>query len=144
MPANSVVGIVSHLGPVSSAQSDASTSWAMAYKHAIEALKFDAVCVGTDFNGLGGQPGARHGGLRYGNDGDAIPGMSKLAQSVLSRTFDINTDGLAHYGMLPDFFLDVWLQYKVDGLVPLFRGAEKFVKAWEIAENLAPGFVPSA
>jgi microsomal dipeptidase-like Zn-dependent dipeptidase len=137
LPQDSVVGIISHLGPVKTASSDSSASWAVAYKHAVEVLKLNAVCVGTDFNGLGAQPGPRHGNLSY--DEDVIPGMSKVSKSVLGRQFDINTDGLAHYGMLPDFFLDVWLQYKTDGLVPLFRGAEQFVRAWERAESLAPG-----
>ena len=138
LPPGSVLGIVSHLGPVSASAADNSACWAAAYRHAIEDLQLDAVCVGTDFNGFGGQPGARNGGLRYDNEEDVVPGTTPLSMSSVGRTFDINTDGLAHYGMLPDFFLDVWLQYKVDGLVPLFRGAEKFVRGWEAAEGLAP------
>ena len=54
------------------------------------------------------------------------------------RDFDINIDGMAHYGMLPDFLQDV----RNDGLTPqdlapLFRGAYDYIQMWETCERQA-------
>lgn len=48
------------------------------------------------------------------------------------RDYDINIDGMAHYGMLPDMLQDV----RNNGLAPedlatLFRSANDFVGTWE-------------
>jgi microsomal dipeptidase-like Zn-dependent dipeptidase len=48
------------------------------------------------------------------------------------REFDINLDGFAHYGMLPDFLQDlrnVGLTH--EDLTPLFRSAEDYIRMWE-------------
>jgi hypothetical protein len=48
------------------------------------------------------------------------------------RDFDINLDGVAHYGMLPDFIQDlknVGLTPKQ--LTPLFNSSEDFIQTWE-------------
>lgn len=62
----------------------------------------------------------------------ANPPLTRSAAGM--RDFDINLDGLAHYGMLPDFLQDV----KNGGadLRPLFRSAEGFVRMWEQAERV--------
>ncbi len=51
------------------------------------------------------------------------------------RDFDFNLDGLAHYGMYPDFIQDL----KNSGLnseqiKPLFLAAEQYIKMWEQAD----------
>ncbi len=54
------------------------------------------------------------------------------------RDFDLNLDGFAHYGMLPDFIQDlvnVGLGY--DALDPLLSSAERFVRVWETCERYA-------
>ena len=53
-----------------------------------------------------------------------------------TRQFDINFDGIAHYGMLPDMLQDM----KNNGMtardfVPLFRSAEDYVQMWERCQN---------
>lgn len=73
--------------------------------------------------------------MTTGNSGvplvrDRLPG---------SRDFDVNLDGLAHYGLLPDFFQDVANQLKsgsgeVKDLSALFRSAEAYLEMWERAE----------
>ena len=51
------------------------------------------------------------------------------------RDFDINLDGVAHYGMLPDFFQDVKNVGLTDeDLQPLFRSAEEYIRLWEKCE----------
>lgn len=48
------------------------------------------------------------------------------------RTFDFNTDGMAHIGMYPDFFADL-TQIGVSSrhLQPVFRSAEQYIELWE-------------
>lgn len=122
---------------------DTSHSWAHAYLYAVE-LMGDAggVAVGTDFNGLAEQPRGRFAGggvigtprrVQYGID--HVLQTQALLQRCAdpgSRSFDLNTDGLAHYGLLPDFLRDVAIQYgSEEPLVPFYRSAQRFVETWE-------------
>ena len=48
------------------------------------------------------------------------------------RDFDINLDGMAHYGLLPDLLQDMRNQgLAIDDFAPLFRSAEDYVQVWE-------------
>jgi hypothetical protein len=63
---------------------------------------------------------------------------------VGDRDFDYNIDGLAHYGLLPDFLQDVSNQLRkgqgrVHDLGSLFRSAESYVATWERVEARAHG-----
>jgi microsomal dipeptidase-like Zn-dependent dipeptidase len=52
-----------------------------------------------------------------------------------SRTFDINLDGLANVGLLPDFIEDLKQVGVTDAdLEPLFRSAEGYLRMWERLE----------
>jgi microsomal dipeptidase-like Zn-dependent dipeptidase len=54
------------------------------------------------------------------------------------RDFDINIDGMAHYGMLPDFLQDVRnVGLTPDDLAPLFRSAYDYIQMWETCEQRA-------
>ena len=54
------------------------------------------------------------------------------------RDFDINIDGVAHYGMLPDFFQDVKNVGLTDkDLAPFMHSAHDYVKMWEKCERMA-------
>ncbi len=54
------------------------------------------------------------------------------------RDFDINLDGMAHYGMLPDLLQDVRNQgLSIDDLAPLFRSAGDYVEVWARCERRA-------
>lgn len=49
----------------------------------------------------------------------------------LRRDFDYNVDGMAHYGMLPDFLQDMRnLGLTAEDLAPLFRSAYDYVEMW--------------
>jgi microsomal dipeptidase-like Zn-dependent dipeptidase len=57
------------------------------------------------------------------------------------RDFDVNIDGVAHYGMLPDFLQDVANSHPSPAQVgqymaPLFRSAEDYIQMWEKAERV--------
>lgn len=62
-----------------------------------------------------------------------------LTRSSLGEAdFDINIDGLAHYGMLPDLLQDAKnMGLTEDEISVLFQGAESFVAMWEKAEAAA-------
>jgi microsomal dipeptidase-like Zn-dependent dipeptidase len=54
------------------------------------------------------------------------------------RDFDINIDGMAHYGMLPDLLQDLRNSgLTAQDLAPLFRSAYDYVKMWEKCEQQA-------
>jgi hypothetical protein len=46
--------------------------------------------------------------------------------------YDYNLDGMAHYGLLPDFLQDLRnLGLTAEDLTPLFHSAEDYVNLWE-------------
>ena len=48
------------------------------------------------------------------------------------RDFDINLDGMAHYGMLPDLLQDLRnIGLSAEDLAPLFRSAYDYVQMWD-------------
>jgi len=52
------------------------------------------------------------------------------------RDFDINIDGVAHYGMLPDLVQDLKnVGLTDDDLLPFFRSAEDYIQTWEKCER---------
>ena len=102
---------------------------------------------GSDFNGM-----AQHVGPRYGDDacgGDArqreaektkprlvypftIPGFGTFGKQVTGqRTFDFNTDGLAHIGLFPDLIADLMMQGA--SVESLMHSAATYVDAWKRA-----------
>ena len=55
------------------------------------------------------------------------------------RDYDINLDGVAHYGMLPDFLQDVRnVGLTPEDLSPLFRSANDTIEMWRTCEQKAP------
>ena len=51
------------------------------------------------------------------------------------RDFDFNLDGLAHYGMYPDFIQDLKnLGLNSEQIKPLFLATEQYIKMWEQAD----------
>jgi microsomal dipeptidase-like Zn-dependent dipeptidase len=54
------------------------------------------------------------------------------------RDFDINLDGMAHYGMLPDLFQDMRnVGLTAEDLAPLFRSAYDYVQMWHTCTQKA-------
>jgi microsomal dipeptidase-like Zn-dependent dipeptidase len=50
-----------------------------------------------------------------------------------SRTFDLNSDGVAHYGLIPDLLADMQQHGGSAALRLLFRSAEAYLRMWELA-----------
>ncbi|KUH40594.1 MULTISPECIES: discoidin domain-containing protein [Streptomyces] len=93
---------------------------------------------GTDMNGVGGWPAPRGADtpnpVRY-------PFRSADGGSVLDRqttglrTWDVNTDGAAHHGLVPDWLEDVRTVAGQDVVDDLFRGAESYLRTWGASER---------
>ncbi|MER5391334.1 discoidin domain-containing protein [Saccharopolyspora sp. NPDC002686] len=108
---------------------------------------------GTDMNGVGGWPGPRGGDtpnpvkypFRSADGGSMID-----RQTTGERTWDLNTDGAAHYGTVPDWIEDIRIVGGQGVVDDLFAGAESYLRTWGNAEkhksgeNLASGAAASA
>ena len=88
---------------------------------------------GADINGLGAQGDPR------GADADnpvtyPFTGMGgvRVDQQVSGeRVYDINLDGVAHYGLYPDWLEDLEKQAGPDITTDMSRGAEAYLQMWE-------------
>ncbi len=53
-----------------------------------------------------------------------------------NRDWDYNIDGMAHYGMIPDFIQDLKnIGIRTDQMMPLFSSAEEYIRMWEKADS---------
>lgn len=143
-----------HGAHVPNTQHGTSRSWAQAFLYAVDrvtAAGKGGVALGTDFNGFAQQPGARF--VRGGPvDGTAVRyddplnvtffTKEKLSRNKLPKRanpFDVNYDGLAHYGLLPDFLEDLRKVGVPDSAMDeLFNSAERFLQCWETCRTRAP------
>ncbi len=91
------------------------------------------------------QVSAQGNRVRYEGLHPLTPTLSPSGERELSpsfagkRTFDVNVDGVAHYGMIPDFFQDSANVARAAGapelVPPLFRSAEMYLQMWERLEG---------
>lgn len=91
------------------------------------------VGLGTDSGGFGALPGPRPDAanhpLRY--PFRSYNGLRFVRQRTGQRVFDLNTDGVAHYGLFADLLGDAQAQPRGHGaLAVLFRSAEAYLEAW--------------
>ena len=91
-----------------------------------------AVGLGSDTGGFADLPGPPPGpALAYpfsSFDGK----VSFTRQRTGERTFDLNADGVAHYGLLPDLLAKVQAQPRgAEALATLFGSAESYIRTWE-------------
>jgi Membrane dipeptidase (Peptidase family M19) len=96
--------------------------------------RFFAVGIGTDTNGFASLPGPdRKDPLRYpfkSYDGRVTFARERTGR----RTFDLNTDGVAHYGLMADLLAD--MRHVAGGpraLALLFGSAEAYLETWQRA-----------
>lgn len=133
-----------------------SQTFAQAYLYAIGKMNYGPVGIGTDFNAGPELPGPRFGPngpcpgggptskqtarVHYPFPVSAVGSPTRLDKSVVGqKTFDINDDGLAHVGLLPDFIEDLKQQgLRPQDLEPLFRSAEGYITMWEKIEGVSP------
>lgn len=56
-------------------------------------------------------------------------------QTSDNRKFDLNTEGLAHYGLLPDLVEDKRINSDDETMKTFFNSAKAYLQMWERAEK---------
>ena len=101
--------------------------------------QYFGVGYGADMNGFGAQGPPR--GADVPNPVSypfkSIDGSTTFVQQRSGeRVFDINTDGVAHYGLYPDWIEDLRMQAGDRIVRDLSRGAEAYLQMWERAGGI--------
>lgn len=136
---------VSALGGVSSPYAGGSTGFVEQWrerKATADPSYVFGLGYGADSNGLGAQGGPRADAtdnpVRYPFTG--LGGVVVDQQVSGTRTYDINRDGVAHYGLYPDWIEDLRVQAGDEIVADLARGSEAYLQTWERALGIAgPG-----
>ncbi|MGA8987050.1 hypothetical protein [Aeromicrobium sp.] len=93
---------------------------------------------GADINGLGAQGDPRGADapnpVTYPFAG--LGGVTIDKQVSGQRTYDINVDGVAHYGLYPDWIEDLRKQGGQAIADDMARGSEAYLQTWERAEGV--------
>jgi microsomal dipeptidase-like Zn-dependent dipeptidase len=124
--------------------------WLVEYHTALEMMGNRGVALGTDANGLSPlMPGRSSGPIAYpftaaGQYRPIASNAVTLDKRVLGWSrppYSFDVDGMATYGMLPDF-LEAINQLPsptrpTAALAALYRTAEDFIRMWEKAERVA-------
>jgi len=101
-------------------------------------MKNKSVALGTDIDGMAPMPA---GPCSTANDKHcAVVKYNSRAFPLAktktgTKTWDYNYDGVAHYGLIPDFLRHVEILGGQQAVNALFQGAESFAKTWHKAEN---------
>ncbi|MEU2238361.1 discoidin domain-containing protein [Streptomyces sp. NPDC018338] len=97
---------------------------------------------GTDMNGVGGWPGPvgpdAPNAVKYpfrSADGGAVIDRQVTGE----RTWDLNTDGAAHNGLVPDWIEQIRLSGGQGVVDELSGGAESYLTTWKSTEKHEPG-----
>lgn len=101
-------------------------------------LKGDVAYI--DKPALNGNPGAQILASMCENPS----GVYNKSEIGFKYDWDFNTDGMAHYGLMPDFLQDL----RNIGLTPmqltyLFRSAEDYIQMWEKTEKASKRTSPN-
>ncbi len=109
----------------------------LALEHYRRPGQFFGVGLGTDTGGLGGQPEPRADASTHPL---TYPFRSYVGNVEFVRertgdfTYDLNFDGVAHYGLIPDLIADIQQGHgNPQALPPLFRSAEMYLETWQRA-----------
>ncbi|NUU19617.1 hypothetical protein HP550_20430 [Cellulomonas humilata] len=131
-------------------QPDTSNTFLQGYSYAQTYGRGAGVGIGTDMNGFAGLLRPRFGPEGAKPAAGMAPEMTypfialatgkEMGRSVVGqKVFDLNTDGLAHIGMLPDLIADLENQgLDQEDLAPLMGSAEQYVQVWERAVGVRP------
>jgi hypothetical protein len=95
---------------------------------------------GSDVNGFSaqGRPRGANAPNKVTYPFTGFGGVTVNQQVSGERTYDINTDGVAHYGLYPDWIEDLRLQAGAEIIEDMLRGPEAYLQMWERAVGIAP------
>ena len=94
---------------------------------------------GADMNGFASQGGPPASQITYPFQSPIDPAVTVNKQQSGQRTFDINTDGTAHYGLYADWAEAVRVAGGDEIIDEMANGAEAYLQMWERAERAANG-----
>ncbi len=91
---------------------------------------------GSDMNGLADQPGPS-AGTPISYPFTSYDGKVTFTQEQWGdRTFNLNSDGVANYGMYADWLHDVQTVGGNQVMADMFQGAEAYLETWERADGV--------
>ncbi|WP_106396413.1 amidohydrolase family protein [Actinocorallia populi] len=109
-------------------------SWRQARKASVPG-DFFGFGFGLDANGMGPLPGPRGGNaanpVRYPFTSPFDPGVRLDRQRTGERAWDVNTEGVANYGLIPDWLADVHTVGGDEIITDMSHGAEAYLRMWE-------------
>ncbi len=99
---------------------------------------------GMDMNGFGGTPAARQDAATNPLPYPFTTALGATADRQVSgqRVWDYNTDGVAHYGLVPDWVKDMEIDSGAKGkqvVEDLLRGPESYLRTWKASTGYTPG-----
>lgn len=130
------------LGGVITPSSSEADDFVHEYEHlrsVYSGRQYFGVGMGADQNGFATQPGPRDpaAGPPVTYPFQSLDGATTVHQQRSgTKAFDVNTEGIAHYGMYADWFEDL---RKVGGdevARDMARGTEAYLQMWERAEGI--------
>ena len=124
--------------PMAGSTADFADAWRATREHR-DPRFYWGIGWGADMNGFASQGGPRGGasGVEYpfrSFDGKHVVDRQRSGQ----RVYDINVDGMAHYGLFPDWVEDLRLIAGEQVVDDLGRGAEAYLQMWERAVGVPP------
>jgi hypothetical protein len=127
------------VGPISNEANRFAVEWGEARANR-DPRFFFGVGFGSDINGLHAQPKPRSDAaqnpVRYpfrSFDGGSVIDRQRSG----TRTYDINTDGVDHYGLYSDWIEDLRLVAGPQIVDDMANGAEAYLQLWARAEAAA-------
>jgi hypothetical protein len=96
---------------------------------------------GSDINGLGAQGNPRPNAAKshpVTYPFTALGGVKVYKQQSGTRVYDINKDGVAQYGLYPDWIQDLKMQAGPAIVKDMARGPEAYLQTWERAYGAKP------
>ncbi len=136
------------LGGVITPSSGGATSFAAKWQR-LKKMSYGApyygIGFGSDMNGFAAQGGPRRGPNPVTYPFKSFDGKMTIDRNRSgSRVWDVNADGVAHYGLYPDWIQDL-RNIAGDKIVDdLARGAESYLQMWERASGVPRGGCRSA
>ena len=93
---------------------------------------------GADMNGLGAQGDPRGADAKdpVTYPFTALGGVTVRKQVSGKRVYDVNVDGVAHYGLYPDWIEDLRHLGGADLVADMTRGPEAYLQTWERADGV--------
>jgi microsomal dipeptidase-like Zn-dependent dipeptidase len=133
------IGSLHGMAGIGAANTDAQ-AWLSTLSQTVSAMNvgnLPVIAFGTDADGMEFMMPPRAGSAVNPATPLPPPAIPLTLSHDGTRTWDYNHDGVAHYGLLPDFLLDVASLQSQGGpsvVVQMFNGAQSFYDTWYLAE----------